>query len=156
MVDHLSVEERSRNMAAIRSRDTVPELVLRRALRSIGLSGYRVGPKSVVGKPDITYTRWHLAVFVDGAYWHGHPDHFSPSRASDYWRRKIERNRQRDIRTTEMLTDQGWTVLRYWDFEVLRDALGVARQVGAQLQVLGRDTTSASASYGSEGIRIAE
>jgi DNA mismatch endonuclease, patch repair protein len=116
--DHLSVEGRSRVMAAIRSKDTKPELRLRAALRAVGATGYRLHRKELPGRPDLAFTRWRVAVFVDGAFWHGHPEHFNPETASDYWRTKMERNQARDRQADESLSVSGWTVLRFWDFQV--------------------------------------
>ena len=82
MVDHLSKAGRSRNMAAIRSKNTGSELALRAALRAAGATGYRVHFKGLLSRPDVVFTRWKVAVFVDGAFWHGHPDHFDPARAA--------------------------------------------------------------------------
>lgn len=138
MVDHLTPAARSKNMAAVRSRDTKPELVLRSALREGGLLGYRIGPPGLPGRPDVAYTRWRLAIFVDGAYWHGHPDHFDPGRASEYWRTKIAKNQDRDRRANAALIAQGWTVLRFWDFEVMKNHRHIAMQIGDELAVLGR------------------
>lgn len=118
--DHLSQAGRSRNMAAIRSKNTRPELALRAALRSAGATGYRVHLRTLPCKPDVAFTRWKVAVFVDGAFWHGHPDHFDPSAAKPYWRDKIARTQQRDREADRQLTAAGWTVVRFWDFE-LRD-----------------------------------
>jgi DNA mismatch endonuclease, patch repair protein len=105
-------------MAAIRSKDTGPELILRRALRAQGLLGYRCNLRTLPGKPDIAFTRWRLAIFVDGAFWHGHPDHFRPGTLSDYWNDKIEKTKKRDRTQAAELESAGYTVLRFWDFEV--------------------------------------
>src|SRR5437762_2599575 len=94
MVDHLSREGRSRNMAAIRSKNTKPERLVREELCRRGLTGYRVHSR-LPGRPDIAFTRWRVAVFTDGAFWHGHPDHSRPN-ATEYWRAKIARTQERD------------------------------------------------------------
>lgn len=107
-------------MAAIRSKNTRPELQLRTALRRRGLTGYRCHAKELPGCPDIVFTRLRVAIFVDGAYWHGHP-RFVREKASTYWRTKIERNRARDREHEGLLRSMGWVVLRFWDFEVLAD-----------------------------------
>src|SRR5438874_13409125 len=77
MADHLSPAGRSRVMARIRSRNTTPELALRRALFAQGVRGWRCHAKRLPGKPDLAFTRWRIAVFVDGCFWHGHPDFFT-------------------------------------------------------------------------------
>jgi DNA mismatch endonuclease (patch repair protein) len=119
VVDHLSKAGRSRNMAAIRSKNTRPEPALRAALRASGATGYRIHSKDLPSHPDVVFTRWKVAVFVDGAFWHGHPDHFDPTRASQYWRDKIARTQERDRLANETLRSLGWTVVRFWDFELL-------------------------------------
>lgn len=118
MVDHLSKAGRSRNMAAIRSKNTGPELALRAALRRAGATGYRVHSKGLPSRPDVVFPRWKVAVFVDGAFWHGHPDHFNPACATQYWRDKIARTQERDRLANEALRAEGWTVVRLWDFEL--------------------------------------
>jgi DNA mismatch endonuclease (patch repair protein) len=116
--DHLSPAGRSRNMAAIRSKDTKPELLARRELYRRGVRGWRCHTKTIPGKPDVAFTRWKVAVFIDGAFWHGHPDHFTPGRSGVHWDAKISRTQERDRLANEALGVQGWTVLRFWDFEV--------------------------------------
>jgi DNA mismatch endonuclease (patch repair protein) len=121
MADHLSPEGRSRVMAAIRSTNTAPERALRAALCAAGATGYRIHLRALPGKPDVAFTRWKVAVFVDGAFWHGHPDHFNPTTASAYWRDKIERTQERDRRADEALGAAGWAVIRFWDFQLRQD-----------------------------------
>lgn len=105
-------------MAAIRSKNTGPELLLRQALRARGLRGYRCNLKTLPGKPDIAFTRWKVAIFVDGAFWHGHPDHFREGTLSDYWDEKIRRTKERDRAQAAELEEAGYAVLRFWDFDV--------------------------------------
>lgn len=130
MADHLSRAGRSRNMAAIRSQDTKPELAMRAGLRLAGATGYRLHRKDLPGRPDIAFIRWRVAVFVDGVFWHGHPDHWNPDRAaSDYWRQKIARNITRDRTADEALSESGWEVVRIWDEDVKRDLDGCVQRV---------------------------
>ena len=136
MVDHLLREGRSRNMAAIRAKDTKPELALRTALRMQKATGYRVHLKSLPGRPDLTFTRWRVAIFVDGAFWHGHPDHIRPS-AADYWQAKIARTQERDRAANAALRADGWTVLRYWDFEIRQQLDEIVSEIMTALQASG-------------------
>ena len=129
MGDFLDKEARSRLMSTIPSKDTKPELLLRRTMFAQGLRGWRCHPKKVPGKPDIAFVGLRLAVFVDGAFWHGHPDHFTPGKAGAFWDAKIARNRQRDAEVGAQLGAEGWKVLRFWDFEVNKDPAACARKV---------------------------
>lgn len=137
MADHLTPSGRSRVMASIRSKDTKPELLLRAQLRARGIVGYRLHAK-LPGRPDVAFTRWRLAVFIDGAFWHGHPDHFRPDTATDYWRTKIARTQERDRAADASLRADGWTVLRFWDFDMLSRPGEVLDQVESALAALGR------------------
>jgi DNA mismatch endonuclease, patch repair protein len=118
VTDFLSKETRSRVMSRIRSKDTKPELLLRRELFRRGVRGWRCHPKSVPGKPDVAFVRRRVAVFVDGCFWHGHPDFFTPGKSGTYWDAKIARTQERDRLANEALAANSWTVLRFWDFEV--------------------------------------
>ena len=106
-------------MQAIRRRDTKPEIAVRRLLHAAGLR-YRIdyAPLSPRRRADIVFTRKRVAVFIDGCFWHGCPQHFQPPRANTaYWGPKISRNRERDRETADALRDAGWRVLRYWEHE---------------------------------------
>jgi DNA mismatch endonuclease, patch repair protein len=144
VADFLSKETRSRVMARIRSRDTTPELILRRGLHATGIRGWRCHPKSILGKPDIAFTRWRLAVFVDGCFWHGHPDFFTPGKSGAYWDAKIERTRERDRRTNKVLESEGWTVVRIWDFELEQDLAACIVRVTDALEEARRAQSSDS------------
>jgi DNA mismatch endonuclease (patch repair protein) len=139
VVDHLSKEGRSRNMASIRAKDTKPELALRAALRQAGATGYRLHRRDLPGRPDLAFIRWKVAVFVDGVFWHGHPAHWNPEKAaSDYWRRKIESNIRRDREADAALDERGWTVVRMWDTDVRDDLATCTERVLAALRKAGR------------------
>lgn len=116
-------------MSRIRSRNTGPEIALRRALFAQGLRGWRCHTKGLPGKPDIAFTRWKVAVFVDGCFWHGHPDFFTPGKSGAYWDAKIARTKERDAQANAALASAGWTVLRLWDFEVEEDVAACAGRV---------------------------
>jgi len=133
MTDFLDTATRSRVMARIRSKDTKPELALRRALYAAGLRGWRCHPKNVSGKPDVAFTRQKVAVFVDGRFWHGHPAYFTPGKSGRYWDAKIARTQERDRLANAALTQDGWTVLRFWDFQVEDELLACVEAVNAAL-----------------------
>ncbi|MBV7668943.1 very short patch repair endonuclease [Streptomyces halstedii] len=111
---------RRRNMQAIRSRDTAPELSVRKLLHALGLR-YRVAAKPLPElrrTADIVFRPAKLAVFIDGCYWHGCPEHYVPPKTnSGYWSDKVSRNVTRDRDTDSRLRDAGWTVLRFWEHE---------------------------------------
>lgn len=76
---------------------------------------------------DIVFTRARIAVFIDGCFWHGCPEHYqAPVRNGDFWLAKRERNRERDAETDEALIEAGWTPLRFWEHEVRADPSAVA------------------------------
>jgi DNA mismatch endonuclease (patch repair protein) len=115
-------------MAANQRRDTGPELRLRSDLHALGFR-FRVDfPIPVRGRrpirPDIAFTKLHLAVFIDGCFWHGCPQHWSPPKSNvRYWTEKIERNRDRDRRSDRLLAEVGWQVIRLWEHEPAEGAL---------------------------------
>jgi DNA mismatch endonuclease, patch repair protein len=129
MPDIYPPEVRSRVMASVRGRDTRPEIRLRRALYAAGVRGWRCHDARLPGKPDVSFGRARLAVFVDGGFWHGHPSRFRPGRSGTYWDAKIARNQERDREVDEALLDRGWRVIRVWDFEVEADAAKTAARV---------------------------
>ena len=112
-------------MQANRRRDTQPELALRRLLHARGLR-YRVDYRPIRGlrnKSDIVFTRRRVAVFIDGCFWHGCPEHYFASKTNvDYWEPKIEQNRLRDEAVTAALEEAGWRVIRVWEHECVEEA----------------------------------
>jgi DNA mismatch endonuclease (patch repair protein) len=131
-VDHLTREERSRLMQRVRTRNTAPEVHLRRSLWAAGLRGWRVHPKKLPGRPDLAWIGRRVAVFVDGAFWHGHPD-FYWGQSGPFWDEKIAKNRARDRRVDRELAEAGWPVVRVWDFEVERDTPGCVERIRTAL-----------------------
>ncbi|MGW4398359.1 very short patch repair endonuclease [Amycolatopsis nivea] len=121
-------------MKGNRGRDTVPELALRSLLHRRGLR-YRVSTRPLKTSrrtTDIVFPRAKVAVFVDGCFWHGCPEHHRPSSVnSAFWREKIEGNRRRDAETTAMLEAEGWTVIRAWEHD---DPVTTADQVEAAVR----------------------
>lgn len=117
---HPSSPETSRRMAKVRQQGTDAEIALRSELYRRGLR-YRVGYE-VLKKPrrvaDVAFPGLKIAVFVDGCFWHGCPEHATwPKRNAEFWRQKIETNRLRDADTNSKLQRIGWTVLRFWEHE---------------------------------------
>jgi len=120
-------------MARVKNKNTAPEMLLRKSLHAAGVRGWRCHKKDVPGTPDIVFTRWKLAVFVDGAFWHGHPSHYRPGRSGAFWDHKIEKNRQRDEEVNRLLSRLGYAVIRVWDFEIEKDPARVVRQISERL-----------------------
>jgi DNA mismatch endonuclease (patch repair protein) len=108
-------------MSRNRRRDTRPELLLRRLLHARGLRfrvDYPIRTDEIKVRPDVVFTRRRLAIFVDGCFWHGCPEHGNiPTRNQSYWVPKLERNRARDSLVTAALIRAGWVVLRVWEHE---------------------------------------
>src|SRR5699024_4487195 len=117
-----------RTMRANKRKETRPELALRSRLHARGLR-FRVDFAPLNGtrrRADVVFTRARIAVFVDGCFWHGCPDHFvAPKSNADYWREKIQTNVERDRDTDHKLLAAGWTVLRLWEHEELDQAADV-------------------------------
>lgn len=109
---------RSQVMARIRGADTKPEMRLRRRLWADGLR-YRVHAKTPGGRPDLVFKGPRVAVFVDGCFWHGCPDHYvRPRSSSAFWSGKLADNVARDRRQTLTLEEAGWSVCRFWEHEI--------------------------------------
>ena len=120
MTDRMTAEERHRCMAAIKGKDTKPEMTVRRYLFSRGLR-YRVNVKKLPGSPDIVLKKYGVAVFIDGCFWHGHKDckyYKLPSTNMDFWKAKISRNIARDYVNNVDLELAGWRVIRIWECEI--------------------------------------
>jgi DNA mismatch endonuclease, patch repair protein len=122
---HPSSDATRRSMQGNRGRDTKVELALRRALHSRGLR-YRVHRRPVAGlrcESDILFQAAKVAVFVDGCWWHGCPEHWSaPKNNREWWTRKISLNVERDRRNDQMLSAAGWCVLRIWEHQNVEEA----------------------------------
>lgn len=133
MADVLTTEQRKKNMQRIRSKDTKPEVVLRKALWHKGYR-YRKNYKDLPGKPDIVFTKQKVCVFVDSEFFHGKDfesgyksrkysslrEQLENSNHSEFWMSKIQRNMERDREVDAELHGLGWSVLRFWSKDVLR------------------------------------
>lgn len=124
MPDVLSPAQRHRNMAAIRSASTKPELRLRKALWRQGYR-YRINDKSLPGSPDIVLPKYRTAIFVHGCFWHGHKgckNYTVPKTNTDFWKKKITRNQQRDQEVWRQLEAKGWHVIIVWECQLKKAA----------------------------------
>ena len=119
-MDNLTKEQRRKNMQRIRAKDTSIELRLRKALWHKGYR-YRLNYKKLPGTPDIALTKYKIAIFVDGEFWHG--KNFEKTKEKlknnkDYWIEKIEENIQRDIRNDNLLRQMEWIPLHFWSNDI--------------------------------------
>lgn len=123
-MDNRSKEARSRNMSCIPSKNTKPEILLRKALWQHGIR-YRKNYKELPGKPDIAITKNRIAIFIDGGFWHARGHESNPGEQiqtnSAFWTKKLKRNVERDKEVNQALLEMGWLVLRYWDSDVNKD-----------------------------------
>lgn len=107
-------------MQGNKGRDTAPELAVRRLLHALGFR-YRVNrrpEKDIRRTADLVFATTRVAVFVDGCYWHGCPEHYAaPATNASYWSDKVSTNRARDVETNQLLHERGWTVLRFWEHQ---------------------------------------
>lgn len=122
-MDKLTKEQRRKNMQAVKNKGSKIELALAKALWSQGLR-YRKNDTSVFGKPDLTFKKYKLAIFVDSEFWHGKDwekrklDHKSNQ---DFWHKKIERNIQRDKEVNSHLLTEGWRIERFWGKDIQKN-----------------------------------
>lgn len=140
-------EQRSRIMRAVHSKDTAPEMAVRRLLHSLGYR-YRLHGRDLPGKPDVVFASRRKVIFVHGCFWHGHEclrGARLPKTNEMYWKAKINRNRVRDARNAITLETANWHVLTIWECEVkkpqlLREKLVAFLSPGKTTLVSGRPT----------------
>lgn len=123
MPDRLTPTQRHLCMSHIHSRDTKPELLVRRWLWSHGYR-YRLNVKGVPGKPDIVIRPYHTAIFVNGCFWHGHEGCCKiPQSNTEFWVNKIRRNQERDQQNYQVLQENGWHVIVIWECQLKPDRI---------------------------------
>ena len=130
MTDVLTVEQRSRCMAAIRGKDTKPEMIVRRLVHALGYR-YRLHVRSLPGCPDLVFRPRQKVIFVHGCFWHRHSCKLGtpvPRTRSEFWKAKLDGNVSRDTRNAEELQRLGWSVLVIWECEVT-DIESVGRRI---------------------------
>ena len=117
MADSLTPKQRSRNMAAIKSKDTKPEIKVRKFLHGLGYR-YRLHDRDLPGKPDIVMKKYKTVIFVNGCYWHRHPGckfAYQPQSNIEFWGLKFQQNIDRDRRNYTNLEEKGWHVIIIWE-----------------------------------------
>jgi DNA mismatch endonuclease (patch repair protein) len=125
MSDIHTPAQRHRNMAAIHSNNTKPELILRKELWHLGFR-YRINVKRLPGSPDIVLPKYRTVIFVHGCFWHGHKDcknASTPKTNTDFWKAKITRNKERDQEVWRKLEAKGWSVIIVWECQLKKAAL---------------------------------
>lgn len=131
-MDVLDKQQRHKNMSHIRSKNTKAEVLLRKALWHRGIR-YRKNYKELPGKPDIVLTRYKIAIFVDGDFWHarGHQDHPGEQVATnkEFWQKKLKDNVERDREVNDELTEEGWLVLRFWESDIKKNLDDCVNQI---------------------------
>ena len=129
MTDVLTKGQRKYNMSRIRSKNTGPEITLRKLLFARGIRGYRIH-YNLPGKPDIVFVKKKIAIFIDGCFWHKCPEDFQePETRKEFWMNKINSNVERDEKNNKILQDDGWLVLRFWEHEIRKNPDGVVRRI---------------------------
>ncbi|NOX90935.1 MAG: DNA mismatch endonuclease Vsr [Gammaproteobacteria bacterium] len=115
MSDTLTPEQRRRCMSNVKGKNTGLELLIRKALFAKGFR-YKLHDKSLPGKPDLVFPKYNAVIFIHGCFWHGHDCHLFkwPSTRQDFWKNKINRNMDVDVRNYRQLKDKGWWVLTIW------------------------------------------
>lgn len=110
-------------MSQIKGKDTQPEIILRKALSSAGLKGYRLHYK-LPGRPDIVFPKKKITVFIDGCFWHKCPKCFiKPETNKSFWNKKIDTNVKRDGIVNSELKEKGWKVIRIWEHELWKEKI---------------------------------
>ncbi|AKU70702.1 endonuclease [Prevotella fusca JCM 17724] len=123
MMDTLSKQQRHNNMASIKGKNTKPEMIVRRYLWHSGFR-YRVNNPRLPGHPDIVLRKYRTCIFVNGCFWHGHEGcrhYVVPKTNTDFWVRKIMRNKERDKETQQQLARMGWHCITVWECELKKD-----------------------------------
>src|SRR6476660_4479198 len=118
-MDRHTPQQRSNNMRAVKSKGTKPELILSKALWSLG-HRYRKNNKTVFGRPDLTFKEHRIAIFIDSESFHGKDweTRKKPQTNAAFWEKKILRNIERDKEVNEFLQQSGWLVFRFWSTEI--------------------------------------
>ena len=122
MTDTMTPEQRHRCMAAIKGKDTKPEMIVRKYLFSKGLR-YRLHVKSLPGKPDLVLPKYKTVIFINGCFWHGHEGckyYRMPKSNTEFWESKITNNKNRDCQNEIKLEELGWRVIRIWECKIKR------------------------------------
>lgn len=136
-MDRITPEQRSNIMRAIRSKNTIAEIRLAKALWNLGYR-YRKNNKSIFGTPDLTFKKYKIAIFVDSEFFHGKDwenQKDCVKTNTKFWQNKIERNIQRDIEVNKYLSSNGWAVIRFWSTQVKKDLTSCISQIQSEINL---------------------
>jgi len=133
MSDNLTPEQRSYCMSRIKGKDTGLERKVRSELHKRGLR-FRKHVKELPGKPDIVFSNAKIVVFIDGDFWHGYRFPTWEHKVSEFWKKKINKNRERDRKNFRKLRAMGWRVIRLWQHEIERDFEGCITRIIAAVR----------------------
>jgi len=135
MADKISPEARSKNMSAIRSKNTRIEDRVAKELWKRGIRFWR-NPADLIGKPDIAVKKYKTAIFIDSCFWHACSLHgHIPKSNTDYWTKKLERNQKRDAEVTSYYRNAGWNILRIWEHDIEADFSGTIERITEFIQL---------------------
>lgn len=131
-MDRITAEKRSKNMSAISSKGTGPEMKVRRLIHGMGYR-YRLHPTKLPGRPDLVFASQKKVIFVNGCFWHQHDDPSCPitrlpKSHQDYWLPKLARNRDRDRKSFDQLKELGWSILILWECQI-EDKTGLKERI---------------------------
>jgi len=116
-------------MSKIHGENTGPEIKIRKMLFARDIRGYRIH-FNIPGKPDLVFTKKKIAIFIDGCFWHKCPVCFQePETRKEFWMKKIQSNVDRDKKVNAQLTDEGWTILRFWEHDVRKNPDAIVKRI---------------------------
>lgn len=133
-MDKISQEQRSANMSKIRSKDTKPEMLVRRHLHALGFR-YRLHDSKLPGHPDIVLPKWHTVIFVNGCFWHRHEGckyATKPKSNIEFWTTKFKQNVERDKKEYTALKSAGWKIIVIWECEITQHIISIADEITGQ------------------------
>jgi len=140
MTDVFTAEKRSKVMQKIKSKDTKPEMIIRRGLHRLGRR-FKLHDKNLPGKPDIVFPMYRTVIQVRGCFWHGHEcnDGHIPKSHQNYWKPKLAKTKERDTKNDKLLEDMGWNVIVVWEClcSTKQGLENVLRRINAELKKAG-------------------
>ncbi len=136
MTDIFTKKKRSEIMSKVRGKDTKIELKMRKAVRKMGLKGYKLNC-DLPGKPDIAFPEFKVAIFCDGEFWHGRYFDMVKHKYMKFWKEKIRQNMARDKKVDKILRKAGWIVIRLWEKDIEKNVDACARKIMKALKKRG-------------------